>query len=66
MTAPRIRLLMAGLLLVTVIVAALALPIPSALQMRAWVQSVGTTGPMLFLLGQTLVTVAPIPRTVFT
>jgi uncharacterized membrane protein YdjX (TVP38/TMEM64 family) len=66
MTAPRARLLMAVLLLVTVVVAALVLPVPSALQMRAWAQSVGTTAPLLFLLGQTLVTLAPIPRTVFT
>jgi uncharacterized membrane protein YdjX (TVP38/TMEM64 family) len=66
MTAPRVRLLVAGLLLVAVVVAALTLPVPSALQMRAWAQSVGTTAPLLFLLGQTLVTLAPIPRTVFT
>jgi uncharacterized membrane protein YdjX (TVP38/TMEM64 family) len=66
MVVPRIRLLMAGLLLVTVVALALVLPVPSALQMRDWVRSVGATAPMLFLLGQTLVTVAPIPRTVFT
>ncbi|MGH3936529.1 MAG: TVP38/TMEM64 family protein [Pseudonocardiaceae bacterium] len=66
MTATRIRLLVAGLLFVAVVIAAVALPVPSALQIRAWVQSVGTAAPMLFLLGQTLVTVAPIPRTVFT
>ncbi|MGH4006776.1 MAG: TVP38/TMEM64 family protein [Pseudonocardiaceae bacterium] len=66
MTLPRTRLLVAGLFLVTVIVAALVLPVPDALQMRAWAQSVGTAAPILFLLGQTLVTVTPIPRTVFT
>lgn len=66
MTPPRTRLLVAGLLLGTVVVAALVLPVPSALQMRAWAQSVGTAAPILFLLGQTLVTIAPIPRTVFT
>lgn len=66
MTLPRTRLLVAGLLLVTVVVAALVLPVPDALQMRAWAQSVGAAAPILFLLGQTLVTVAPIPRTVFT
>jgi uncharacterized membrane protein YdjX (TVP38/TMEM64 family) len=66
MTAPRTRLLMAGLLLVMMVVAVLVLPVPSALQMRAWAQSVGVVAPMLFLLGQTLVTVTPIPRTAFT
>lgn len=66
MALPRIRLLVAGLLLVTVVVVALILPVPDALQMRAWVQSVGIAAPVLFLLGQTLVTVAPIPRTAFT
>jgi uncharacterized membrane protein YdjX (TVP38/TMEM64 family) len=66
MTAYRVRLLVAGLLLVTAVVAVLVLPVPSALQMRVWAQSVGSTAPLLFLLGQTLVTLAPIPRTVFT
>ncbi len=66
MTPPRTRVVMAGLLLVAVVVAALVLPVPDALQMRAWAQSVGTAAPILFLLGQTLVTVAPIPRTAFT
>ncbi len=59
-------MLIAGLVFVSVIVATLMLPVPSALQMRAWAQSVGPTAPLLFLLGQTLVTVAPIPRTMFT
>lgn len=66
MTPHRTRLLVAGLLLVTVVVAALVLPVPDALQLRAWAQSVGVAAPILFLLGQSLVTVAPIPRTVFT
>ncbi len=66
MTASRVRLLVAGLLFVTMVVAALVLPLPSPVQMRSWAQSVGVAAPLLFLLGQTLVTVAPIPRTVFT
>ena len=66
MSAPRTRLLVAGLLLVTLIVAALVLPVPTAVQMRDWAQSAGIAAPMLFLLGQTVVTIAPIPRTVFT
>ena len=66
MTSPRIRLLVAGVLLVVVAVVALTVPVPSPLQMRTWAQSVGTVAPLLFLLGHTLVTIAPIPRTVFT
>lgn len=62
----RTRLLVTVLLLGVVIVAAAMLPVPSPLQMRTWSQSVGIAAPLLFLLGHTLVTVAPVPRTVFT
>ncbi|MDQ3763682.1 MAG: TVP38/TMEM64 family protein [Actinomycetota bacterium] len=67
LAAPRrTRLLVAGFLLLMVIVAVVVLPVPSPLQMRTWAQSVGTAAPLLFLLGHTVVTVAPIPRTMFT
>ncbi|MDQ2881013.1 MAG: TVP38/TMEM64 family protein [Actinomycetota bacterium] len=62
----RIRLFVAVLLLGVVIIAAVVLPVPSPLQMRTWSQSVGIAAPLLFLLGHTLATVAPVPRTVFT
>lgn len=62
----RNRLLVTVLVLGVVTVAAAMLPVPSPLQMRTWSQSVGIAAPLLFLLGHTLVTVAPIPRTVFT
>ncbi|MDQ2790092.1 MAG: VTT domain-containing protein [Actinomycetota bacterium] len=62
----RIRLLVTVLLLGVVIIAAAVLPVPSPLQMRIWSQSVGIAAPLLFLLGHTLATVAPVPRTVFT
>jgi uncharacterized membrane protein YdjX (TVP38/TMEM64 family) len=64
--APRARLLAGVLLLLAVIIAAAVLPVPTALEMRSWAQSVGLAAPVLFLLGQTVVTVAPIPRTAFT
>jgi uncharacterized membrane protein YdjX (TVP38/TMEM64 family) len=54
------------MLLIVVVVVALTLPVPGPLQMRAWATSVGTAAPVLFLLGHTLLTMAPIPRTVFT
>jgi uncharacterized membrane protein YdjX (TVP38/TMEM64 family) len=64
--APRARLLIAVLLLVLATVAVVVVPVPTPLQMRAWAQSVGVAAPLLFLLGHALVTVAPVPRTVFT
>ncbi|MDQ4105057.1 MAG: TVP38/TMEM64 family protein [Actinomycetota bacterium] len=64
--APRARLLAGVLLLLTVIITAAVLPVPTALEMRSWAQSVGLAAPVLFLLGQTVVTVAPVPRTAFT
>lgn len=62
----RIRLLVTVLLLGVVVIAAAVLPVPSPLQMRTWSLSVGIAAPLLFLLGHTLATVAPVPRTVFT
>lgn len=62
----RTRLLLAVLLVLAVLVAAAVLPVPSPLRMRAWVQSAGVAAPLLFLFGHALVTMAPVPRTVFT
>ncbi|MGB9279266.1 MAG: TVP38/TMEM64 family protein [Pseudonocardiaceae bacterium] len=62
----RTRLLLTVLSLGALIVVASVLPVPSPLQMRTWAQSIGIAAPLLFLLGHTLVTVAPIPRTMFT
>ncbi len=62
----RTRLLLTVLSLGALIVVASVLPVPSPLQMRTWAQSIGLAAPLLFLLGHTLVTVAPIPRTMFT
>jgi uncharacterized membrane protein YdjX (TVP38/TMEM64 family) len=66
LAAGRTRLLVTVPLLLAVTVAVALLPVPSPLQMRTWAQSVGIAAPLLFLLGHTLVTVAPVPRTVFT
>jgi uncharacterized membrane protein YdjX (TVP38/TMEM64 family) len=62
----RTRLLVTVLVLGVLCVAAVVLPVPSPLQVRDWSQSVGIAAPLLFLLGHTLATVAPVPRTVFT
>jgi uncharacterized membrane protein YdjX (TVP38/TMEM64 family) len=64
--AHRARLLVLGLLLLVGIISVAVLPVPSPLQIRAWVQSVGVAAPLLFLLGHIVVTAAPVPRTVFT
>ena len=66
LAAPRTRLLIAVTLLFAVVVTVVLVPLPTPLQMRAWAQSVGVAAPLLFLLGHALVTVAPVPRTVFT
>jgi uncharacterized membrane protein YdjX (TVP38/TMEM64 family) len=62
----RARLAVAALALLGAIATVAVLPVPSPLQMRAWAQSVGMAAPLLFLLGHALMTVAPVPRTVFT
>lgn len=52
---------------ITVLVAvALWVPLPSAVQLRDWAQSVGPWFPLAFLVAYIVVTVAPIPRTAFT
>jgi uncharacterized membrane protein YdjX (TVP38/TMEM64 family) len=62
----RARLAVAVLALLGAVAAVAVLPVPSPLQMRAWAQSVGMAAPLLFLFGHALMTVAPVPRTVFT
>jgi uncharacterized membrane protein YdjX (TVP38/TMEM64 family) len=59
-------LLVTVLVLGVACVLAVVLPVPSPSHMRDWSQSVGIAAPLLFLLGHTLATVAPVPRTVFT
>lgn len=60
----RIALLLLGA--VAVCAAALVFPLPSPRQIQEWAQTVGPVFPLLFFLAHTLVTVAPVPRTVFT
>jgi len=58
-------LLAVGLLAVLVLVAVL-LPVPDPAQLRAWTLAAGPAAPLLLFLGYAVVTVAPVPRTVFT
>lgn len=66
MTASRVRLLAVGIVVAGLVLAGWMLPMPGPLQMRAWAQSAGVAAPLLFVLGQTVITLVPIPRTVFT
>ncbi|MBF6221882.1 TVP38/TMEM64 family protein [Nocardia abscessus] len=61
---PRIVALIVGA--VALFGAALLVPLPSPRQVQEWATSVGPVFPLLFFLVHALVTVAPIPRTVFT
>ncbi len=61
---PRILALIVGA--VASFGAALLVPLPSPRQVQEWAASVGPVFPLLFFLVHALVTVAPIPRTVFT
>lgn len=52
---------------ITILLAvALWVPLPSAIQLRDWAQSVGPWFPLAFLFAHIVVTVVPIPRTAFT
>jgi uncharacterized membrane protein YdjX (TVP38/TMEM64 family) len=62
----RARLIAAGLVLLAMCVTAAVLRVPDPLAMRIWAQSTGVAAPLVFLLGHTLVTVVPVPRTAFT
>lgn len=52
---------------ITVLVAvALLVPLPTAVQLRDWAQSLGPWFPLAFLVVHIVVTVVPVPRTAFT
>ena len=58
---------LATVVAITVLIAvATWLPLPSPVQLRDWVQSVGPWFPLAFLAAHIVVTVLPFPRTVFT
>ncbi|NIJ12663.1 putative membrane protein YdjX (TVP38/TMEM64 family) [Saccharomonospora amisosensis] len=60
------RRLLGGLAAVGVLTAAaLLLPIPGPAELRAWASGAGAAGALVLLLAYALLTVAPIPRTVF-
>lgn len=60
------RLLGALVGLALLFVAAALVPHPSIEQIRGWSTSVGPVFPLVFLLVHVVVTIAPVPRTLFT
>lgn len=63
--AGRTKIVVAVVLVAAFAVAALTLPLPSPAGVRAWADEAGTAAALLLLAAYALLTVAPIPRTVF-
>jgi len=61
----RTKLIVALVLLALAIAAACTLPIPSPAELRDWAAGRGIAAALLFLAAYSVVTVAPVPRTVF-
>ncbi|WP_094272894.1 TVP38/TMEM64 family protein [Rhodococcus sp. OK302] len=60
------RLIVIVLVVLGLFAVALLAPHPTVSQMREWADSVGPMFPLVFFLVHALVTVAPVPRTIFT
>ncbi|MEV4597542.1 TVP38/TMEM64 family protein [Amycolatopsis sp. NPDC049253] len=61
----RTKLILALTVLVLLAAAAVFLPIPGPADLRRWAQATGPATPLVLLVAYSLLTVAPIPRTVF-
>lgn len=60
------RLVGLVLLLAALAIAAVLAPHPSVEQIRGWAHSIGPAFPLVFFAAHAVVTVAPVPRTLFT
>lgn len=60
------RLALTTAVIVTLVAVALLVPVPTAVQLRDWAQTLGPWFPLAFLTAHTMVTVLPFPRTAFT
>jgi uncharacterized membrane protein YdjX (TVP38/TMEM64 family) len=59
--------LVAAVVGITILVAvAVWVPLPTAVQLRDWAESMGPWFPLAFLIAHLIVTVVPVPRTAFT
>lgn len=61
----RTKLIVALALLAAVVVAAAVLPLPDPAGLRDWAAARGASAALLFFVAYALITVAPVPRTVF-
>ncbi|RSN22953.1 hypothetical protein DMC63_07935 [Streptomyces sp. WAC 05977] len=61
----RTKLILALTVLALFVAAAVLLPIPGPAGLRAWAAETGPATPLVFFLAYSVLTVAPIPRTVF-
>jgi uncharacterized membrane protein YdjX (TVP38/TMEM64 family) len=61
---PKLLAIVAGITIL--VLAAMFVPVPTAVQLRDWAESVGPWFPLAFLLAHLVVTVVPVPRTAFT
>lgn len=62
---PRVRTALALGLLAVLVVAAFVLPIPGPGDVRTWALGAGAAAPLLMFVTYVVVTIAPVPRTVF-
>ena len=61
---PKFVAIVAGITILAAV--AMFVPVPTAVQLRDWAESVGPWFPLAFLLAHIVVTVVPVPRTAFT
>lgn len=61
----RAKLILALTLLAAFVAAAVLLPIPGPADLRSWAEATGPATPLVLLVAYSLLTVVPIPRTVF-
>lgn len=61
----RTKLIGGVVLLAALLIAAVTLPVPHPAEIRAWADQAGAATAVIFLLAYGVLTVAPIPRTVF-
>ncbi|WP_346773843.1 TVP38/TMEM64 family protein [Rhodococcus sp. X156] len=61
-----LRLALLAVLLLVAVVVALTISLPTTDQARQWAHDLGPSFPLLFVVVHALVTVTPVPRTVFT
>ncbi|MBM7770727.1 putative membrane protein YdjX (TVP38/TMEM64 family) [Actinokineospora baliensis] len=64
MPGRRALLILLAAVLALVVIGSL-IPVPNPVQVRTWAEGLGWATPVVFLVGYALLTVAPIPRTVF-